>query len=144
MESALSRWFVIVLAIVGPILCVGATQYQHMWWSTARIENMADEQLNNVRVSIDDTIVPVGSIGAKGTRFIRLPKKGDATLTIAFTVEGIPYEGCREYVESEMYHVRVSISPTFSIQCSTELGLSTHRLMLLEMLPLRSHQNDPT
>ena len=144
MESALSRWFVIVLAIVGPVVCVGAAQYQHVLWSTARIDNMAEEQLSDVRVLIDETVVPVGSIGAKGTRFITLPKKGDATLTIAFTVEGTPHEGCREYVESEMYHVRVSISPTFDIQCSTELGLSTRRLMILEMLPLRSHEHDPT
>ncbi len=109
-------------------------QLQHLAWSTARVKNESPHLLSEVLVRVDDATVRIGDIAPGRSRFVRLPKRGDATLSVEFSSVGHKRKGCAEYVEGEMYHVRVTVSSALAVSCSTELGVFTHRLMLFELL----------
>lgn len=118
--------------LIGIVFLTGF-QLQNLIWSTARLSNDSTQPISEVRILIDDTIVPIGNLSVAESRLLRLPNRGDATFIIQFKAHGREYTGCNDYVEGEMYHVRVSISPAFEISCSVELA-PLHRLMILELM----------
>lgn len=122
-----------LFVVVPVIVLAGAAQVQHVLWSTARIENATTTRLDHVTILVDDASLTIGSIPPRRARFVRLPKRGDAAFRVRFAAHETLHEGCSEYVEGEMYHVRVTVSGPFAIVCTTELGLVTKRPMLLEM-----------
>jgi hypothetical protein len=125
----------VLCATAGVIIFLAAGfQLQHLAWSTARIENDSVHRLSGVIVRVDGATVPIGVIPAGGSRFIRLPKRGEASLSVEFSALGEKHQGCAEYVEGEMYHVRLGISPELEVSCIAELGVLTSRIMLFELL----------
>ena len=116
------------------VMLVVFAQAQQFAWSTARIENATTSRLDDVVILVEDMARRIGSLPPHRARFVRLPKRGDATLKVLFVGGGQQREGCSEYVEGQMYHVRIRVSDPFVVTCTTELGLSMKRLMLLEML----------
>ena len=124
------RW---VVRLVGLGLVVAiAAQLQHLAWSTARVKNDSPDLLTDVRLYVNTATVNVGILRPGGVRLVRLPDRGDATLSVEFAARDNVYRGCREYVEGDMYHVRVSVSPALAVSCRAELGVLTGRVMLLE------------
>lgn len=108
-------------------------QLQHLWWSTARIENQSGQVLENVELWVDDAKVPLGRLEPGQSRFVRLPKSGGATIRVHILAQNTPHEGCgNNYVEDDMSHVRIWIQPTLEMKCQVEFGLFD-RVMLLEM-----------
>jgi hypothetical protein len=108
-------------------------QLQHLVWSTARVQNDSALVLSEVRLRVDDATVIIGELAPGQARFVRLPDRGDASLSVEFVSPGRRHAGCREYVEGDMYHVRITIGSTLDVACRTELGVLTSRLMLLEL-----------
>ena len=117
----------VVVAMIG-------FQLQHLAWSTARMKNESPHLLSEVLIRVDDATVRIGEVLPGQSRFVRLPKRGDATFSVEFSALGNRHKGCAEYVEGEMYHVRVSVDSALAVSCSTELGVFTHRIMLFELL----------
>jgi hypothetical protein len=124
-----------LIVAVGLILVAVATtfQLQHLVWSTARLENKSPYLLSDVRVRLDDAMVPDSDISPGRSRFVRLPKRGEATFSVEFSSAGEQHQDCVEYVEGEMYHVRATVSSTLAVSCTAEPGIFG-RIMLLELL----------
>jgi hypothetical protein len=115
------------------LLAIVAFQLQHLLWSTARLTNDSAYLLSHVLLRVDDATVPVGDIAPGRSRFVRLPQRGDATLSVEFSSNGRSHRACSEYVEGEMYHVRVTISPSLAVACRAQLGVFTNTFMLFEL-----------
>ena len=124
------RWVgrLVALAVVG----AAVAQLQHLAWSTARIQNDSPHVLSDVRVHVDDATVAVGELRPGRARVVRLPDRGDASFSVVFAARDRLHKHCKEYVEGDMYHVRVTVSPSLAVSCRVELGPLTSRLMLLE------------
>ena len=114
------------------VLIAAGAQLQHLAWSTARVQNASAHVLSDVRLHVDDATVVIGELRPGRARLVRLPDRGDATFSMEFVAIDRVYRHCREYVEGDMYHVRVTVSPTLGVSCAVELGVLTNRLMLLE------------
>jgi len=115
------------------LVAAAGFQLQHLAWSTARVKNQSPYLLSEVLVRVDDAIVRIGEISPGRSRFVRLPARGDATLSIEFSSAGHKYKGCTVYVQGDMYHVRVSVPSDLAVSCRPELGVFT-RIMLFELL----------
>jgi hypothetical protein len=90
-------------------------------YSTLRVTNEAGVLLRDVALQIGTQSIPVGNVLVDSSRFAFLPKEfGEATLTIAYIVNGAPASGCQEYVESTGYHVEVVVDEDQSVRCSVE------------------------
>jgi hypothetical protein len=125
------RWAAGIAALL--VAVVVGFQLQHLAWSTARVQNDSALTLLDVRLRVDDATVVIGELAPGQARFVRLPDRGDASLSVEFVSPGRRHAGCREYVEGDMYHVRITVSAALDVACRTELGLLTRRLMLLEL-----------
>ncbi len=123
----------LILAGIG-LAAFGAAQLQHLFWSTARVENQSHIPIEQAVVVVEGERIPLGVLGPGEARFLRLPKRGDATLTIELTLDGKEHHFCSEYVEGDMYHVRVYVTDGPDASCETSLGIFHTRVMLLEML----------
>jgi hypothetical protein len=77
--------------------------------------------------------VPVGDIYPGRSKFLWLPRGGEATFSVEFSTAGQKHKDCSEYVEGEMYHVRATVSAALAVSCSTELGVFS-RMMIFELL----------
>ena len=110
-----------------------AFQFQHLVFSTARLKNDSASPLLDVLVHLGNRTALVGEISPDDSKFLWLPAGGESSFSIEFTANGQSYSGCSEYVEGRMYHVRATVSATFTFSCSPELGLFS-RLMILELL----------
>ncbi len=124
------RWVIRLVMFV--VVAAIAAQLQHLAWSTARVQNDSADLLTDVRLYVKDSVVTVGILRPGGARVVRLPDRGDATLSVEFAARDGVYRGCKEYVEGDMYHVRVAVSPALAVSCRAELGVLTSRVMLLE------------
>jgi hypothetical protein len=118
-------------AVLGTV--AAAAQLQHLAWSTARVENASTHPVKGVTLVVDDARVGLGGLSPGRSRFVVLPDRGDASLSVELSALGTVRTGCSEYVQGDMYHVRIRISDAVRISCSTELGIFTTRLMLFEM-----------
>jgi hypothetical protein len=107
------RWVVRLLVLV--VVLVVAAQLQHLAWSTARVQNDSPHVLSDVRLHVDDASVAVGELRQGRARLVRLPGRGDATFPVVFAARDRVYKHCQEYVEGEMYHVRVTVSPSLAV-----------------------------
>ncbi|HEY3326413.1 MAG TPA: hypothetical protein VGK14_04515 [Novimethylophilus sp.] len=129
----MKKAFVILAVML--VLALALAQFQHLIWSTATIANDSGKDLEPVEIVVDDAVVNVGRIGAGQSRFVILPDRGDATLSIRFRVADRQYKGCGEYVEGSMYHVRVKIDQPLNVHCTPRLGfLIASKPVLFEML----------
>jgi hypothetical protein len=124
----------VLIVIAAALLAVTAVaQLQHLAWSTARVENASPHHLRAVTILVDDARVRLEDVSPGESRFVLLPDRGDAGLSIEVSTLAASYRGCSEYVGGDMYHVRVRVSGSGEVSCSTELGIFNTRLMLLEM-----------
>lgn len=110
-----------------------AFQLQHLVCSTARLKNESSHLLSDVLVRVGDAVVPVGDISPGRSKFVWLPRGGEATFSVEFSSVGRKHKDCSEYVEGEMYHVRATVSSALGLSCRTELGVFS-RIMVLELL----------
>jgi hypothetical protein len=119
---------------VGLLLVVFAValQLQHLVCSTARLKNESSQLLSDVLVRVGDAVVPVGDLSPGRSKFVWLPRGGEATFSVEFSSAGQKHRDCSEYVEGEMYHVRATVSSALTLSCSAELGLFS-RIMVLEL-----------
>lgn len=116
------RWRRRLLVAAGA--CLGAVLAPNMLWltrSTARIENRTDLTLESFQVQGGSTFTPPADLAPRSRRFLLLPVQGEATFSVRFRIAGAEYDGCREYVEGQMYHVRVNVEPGPAISCDTIL-----------------------
>ena len=117
-------------------LLVGVAQVQHLFWSTAIVVN---ESGRLVRLICHDQNVNDGKpyerelvkVSAGESRFIVLPKKGDAGLEAL--VEGELILSEFSYVQGDMYHCTAKVSPEPVLEFSCTLGIFGP-IMALEML----------
>jgi hypothetical protein len=81
---------------------------------------------------VGDLVVPVGDLAPGQSRFLWLPRTGNATFFVEFATGGQQRKGCSEYVEGEMYHVRATVSAALAVSCSAELGVFS-RVMIFDL-----------
>ena len=111
---------------------VVAFQFQHLFFSTARVKNDSAHLLLDVFIHVGNRVVPVDDISPGRSRFLWLRSGGESSFSVEFAANGQRHKDCSEYVEGKMYHVRATVSDALTISCSTELGLFS-RLMILEL-----------
>ncbi len=129
-KSRVGGW----LAVLVLVLLPAGLQFQNLFWSTARVENHSGRPLSAVELLVDDAQVGLGDMAPNAARFVRLPKRGDATFRVRFSVGTASFTQCSEYVEDQMYHVRVMIESNLMADCRAEMPLFFERNMLSEML----------
>jgi hypothetical protein len=124
----------IFLALVA--LLVGVAQVQHLFWSTAIVVNESgrlvslifhDHDANDGKPYERELV----KISAGESRFIVLPKKGEAGLEAR--VEGDPILSESLYVQEDMYHCTAKVSSEPVLEFSCTLGIFGP-IMALEML----------
>lgn len=120
------------LAALGVLLPAGV-QFQNVFWSTARVENRSGRPLQAVELLVGDAHVLLGNLESGKARFVRLPDRGDATLRVRFGAGHARFTQCAEYLEGEMYHVRVVIEPSLMADCKASLPVLGGTNMLEEM-----------
>ncbi len=124
----------ITVLIVGVLaVCVLAPNLIWLANSTTRITNGGVNYLNSVTVYVDDKETKIGGLSSGESRFIFLPKSGDATYKVGY-VNGASSESvCQEYVEGEMYHVETLLGGARGSECLVTLPLTSELLILKVM-----------
>lgn len=121
---------VITLVVIACILVPNL-----MWLanSTTRITNAGKNTLSSIIVHVNDSETKLGELHAGNSRFIFLPKVGDATYKVSYR-NGPSLEAvCQEYVEGHMYHVETTLTDSQSSECKVSLPLVSE-LFILKVL----------
>lgn len=69
--------------------------------STARITNIGENILSSVTVYVDDKKINLGELTSGKSRFILLPKSGDATYKVSYAKGSSAESVCQEYEEGD-------------------------------------------
>jgi len=120
----------IVLIIVVLVLCIFAPNLIWLAKSTARITNGGTFTLSSVIVYVDDKETKLGELHPGESRFILLPKSGDATYKVTYGKGGFSESVCQEYVESEMYHMETILESSHDSGCAVSLPLFSELIIL--------------
>jgi len=101
-----------------------------LWFvrSTCEIQNRSQMPLEAVQLQMDDVILDLGTIPPRGAALVLLPRRGDATLSLAFRTATGGHQACREYVEGEMYHVEIGVRDDGVADCTVTLPLFSQLL----------------
>jgi len=123
----------IFLVLVILIMILYAPNFIWLVKSTAYISNRSSKALNFLSVHVDDKSVQLGKLMPDETRFIFLPRSGDATFELSYVKGGKLIFSCRQYIESEMYNVKSVINDSDSPDCSTDSPF-INELFILKLL----------
>ena len=126
----MTRQILTVLALGLVVACV-----PNLLWlarSTTVVRNESAQTAENVRINVGSEVLEVGAVPAGATRFRFLPAAGDATLDVVYRIAGVERQACSEYVEGDMYHVRVDIEPGLEVRCDVDLPLFS-KLLIAEL-----------
>lgn len=136
MNSNLRKTLFVSAGLSGALLLVA--QLQHLWWSTARVENHSGQTLDGVVAVVENgretRRIELGRLEAGDVRFVRLPKMGEASFSLAFSALPATGNDCRIYVEGDMYNVRATVLPGPRTRCDYGRVLFTWKPILFEML----------
>ncbi|MGB5607130.1 MAG: hypothetical protein WBN51_11460 [Gammaproteobacteria bacterium] len=119
-----------VLISVVLVPCIFAPNLIWLAKSTARITNGGTVMLSSVIVDVDDKETKLGDLHPGESRFILLPKSGDATYKVNYEKGGYSESVCQEYVESEMYHVETILESSHDSGCAVSLPLFSELFIL--------------
>ena len=119
---------IIVLGII--IVGFGVPNLLWLGNSTLRIENNGDELLSSIIVYVDEKETKLSDLKPGQSRFIFLPKSGEATVIITYIVGEKPGTTCHEYIENGMYHVEVDINNLNNGKCKVSLPIASELLLL--------------
>lgn len=116
MKTTLATFFLFAFFLLAPNL---------IWLknSTSRVLNKDKDTISSVTVHVNEKQTEIGDLLPGESRFIFLPKLGDATYKVTYDDETNSRTICVDYVESEMYHMETVIrSPKIS-ECNSSLPL---------------------
>ena len=119
-----------VLIILVLVLCIFAPNLIWFARSTAHITNGGTVTLSSVTVDVDGKETKLGKLHPGESRFILLPKSGDATYRVNYGKAEYPESVCQEYVESEMYHVETILESSHDSGCAVSLPLLSELFIL--------------
>jgi hypothetical protein len=117
-----------ILFILG--ICIFAPNLIWLGNSTARITNGGTDTINSVIVHVDDEETRLGDLLPGESRFIFLPKSGDATYKVSYVDENNSPSVCEEYVEDDMYHMETVLDRSQGSGCEVSLPLFSEVLIL--------------
>jgi len=100
--------------------------------STAVVRNDSAQTADSLRINVGSEVLDLGTVPAGASRFRLLPAGGEATLAVVYRIAGVEHQACSEYVEGDMYHVRVAIEPDLEVRCDVELPLFS-KLLIAEL-----------
>ena len=115
-------------------LLLAGLQCINLFVSTAQVENKSERPLTRVAVLVDEASVELGDFPPGETRFVFLPRRGDATFRIRFSAGGGEFTQCSEYVEESTYHVYVAVGPDLAADCRAQVRMLSRKFVALEMV----------
>ncbi len=118
---------------LGGLLLAGP-QWINLFRSTAQVINQSGQPIQSVAVVVEGVSQELGSLPPGRSRFVLLPRKGDATFHLRYTAGGGQFTQCSEYVQDDMFHVHAVIQPNLLAECHAELRLVARQLVFWEMM----------
>jgi len=128
-----SRSWLWWVAGFGGLLLAGP-QCVNLFRSTAQIENQSGRPIEAVAIIVSGVPQELGNLPPGKSRFVLLPRRGDATFRLRYTAGGGQFTQCQEYVEDGMYHIRAVIEPNLMAECHSEIQLVSRQFVFWEML----------
>ncbi|MGB5474255.1 MAG: hypothetical protein WBQ78_12355 [Gammaproteobacteria bacterium] len=111
-------------------VCIFAPNLIWLANSTARITNGGTDAISSVIVHVDDKKTKLGDLLPGESRFIFLPKSGDATYKVSYGDENNSESVCEEYVEGNMYHMETVLESSQGSGCEVSLPLFSEVFIL--------------
>lgn len=122
------------LTIATLIICIFVPNLIWLGYSTARITNGGTDTLITVVVHVDEKETNLGDLPPGKSRFIILPKSGDAGYRISYEIRAHSKSACGEYVEGEMYHVETILESSQGSKCMVSITPLISDLFTLKMI----------